>query len=79
MKITIKLTQRLDIQKWRSRDDSMCFVICKFKAQDISCAFCLCLLEGLKMNWIWVYIVWAKKLAVMHILVITSLPFMESG
>ena len=36
---------------------------------------CLCLFRLQKMNWFWVYIVWAKKLAVMHILVITGLPF----
>ena len=29
------------------------------------CAFCFCLQESLKMNWIWVYIIWAQKLAVM--------------
>ena len=38
-----------------------CFMICELRAQDISCAFCLCLLESYKMNWIWVFIVWDKK------------------
>ena len=36
---------------------------------------CFCLPRLLNMNWFWVYIVWVQKLAVMHILVITDLPF----
>ena len=76
MKVTTKLTQRVDIQN-EEQEMIQCFMISELRAQDISCAFYICLLEILKMNWIWVYIVWAQKLVIMHILVITGLPFMD--
>ena len=78
MKVTTKLTQIVDIQN-EEQEMIQCFMICELRAQEISCAFCFCLLESLKMNWIWIYIVWSQKLAVMCFLMITGLPFMESG
>ena len=51
MEITTKLTQRVDIQN-EEQVMIQCFMICELRAQDISCAFCFCLLENLKMNWI---------------------------
>ena len=51
MKVTTKLTQIVDIQN-EEQEMIQCFMICELRAQDISCAFRLCLLENLKMNWI---------------------------
>ena len=65
--------------KMKNKKMIQCFVFYKLKAQNISCAFCFCLLESFKLSWIWFLIVWAQKLAVMHILSISGLSFIESG
>ena len=55
---------KISYTNWRTKM-IQCIMICKMRAQYILCAFYFCLQEGKKMNWIWVYIVWAQKLVIM--------------